>query len=98
MSADRAFDAIAAADPVPADSPRGWIQYKGTDICVDLHCACGTHGHYDGDQMYFVRCKDCGRRYGVSQNVLLVELTDDVADAAEVDWRDRFIGFSESDG
>lgn len=60
----------------PDDGPHGWIQWKGTDVCIDLHCECGTHGHYDGDFMYAVQCEDCGRKYAVGSNVKLIELTD----------------------
>jgi len=21
--------------------PHGWVQWKGTDVCMDVHCACG---------------------------------------------------------
>ena len=37
-----------------SDGPHGWIQWKGTDVCIDLHCECGSHGHVDGDFVYYV--------------------------------------------
>lgn len=52
----------------------GWIQWKGTDICIDLHCVCGCRGHIDGMFMYSVECAECGRRYAVGQNIKLIEL------------------------
>lgn len=58
----------------PETPARGWIQWKGTDVCIDLHCVCGVHGHHDGDFMYTVRCSECGRKYAVGQNVKLIEL------------------------
>jgi hypothetical protein len=37
-----------------------FIQWKGTDVCMDLHCpACQHHNHYDGDFCYFVQCAKC---------------------------------------
>jgi hypothetical protein len=53
----------------------GWMQWKGTDVCVDLHCElCGAHGHFDGYFLYFYRCK-CGQLYALGQNVKLIKLT-----------------------
>lgn len=60
------------------DEPYGWIQWKGTNVCIDLHCVCGGDGnpigHYDGDFMYSVQCVQCGRKYAVGQNIKLIEL------------------------
>ncbi len=39
--------------------PNGWIQFKGTDICVDLHCECGELSHIDGDFVYYYECPKC---------------------------------------
>lgn len=36
-----------------------FIQYKGTDICLDFTCTCGEHGHFDGYFAYVLKCK-CG--------------------------------------
>lgn len=54
----------------------GWIQWKGTDVCIDLHCLCGSHEHYDGDFFYYWQC-DCGKTYAVGENVKLIEMTPD---------------------
>jgi hypothetical protein len=59
----------------PKGESHGWIQWKGTDVCVDLHCKCGHHGHYDGDFFYYYKCPKCGERYAVGQNIKLIELT-----------------------
>ena len=32
-----------------SDISWGRIQWKGTDICVDIHCVCGYLGHIDGE-------------------------------------------------
>ena len=56
------------------EEPRGWIQWKGTNACIDLRCVCGAFGHLDGDFLYFVKCNACGRAYAVNPNVQLVEL------------------------
>ena len=36
-----------------------FIQYKGTDICLDFTCTCGEQGHFDGYFAYVLKCK-CG--------------------------------------
>lgn len=68
-------------EAVPDDQPHGWIQWKGTDVCVDLRCVCreddDEFGHYDGYGMYAIQCAKCGRVYRVMQNIGLVEATTD---------------------
>ena len=58
----------------PDDGPRGWIQWKGTNVCMDLWCVCGAHGHVDSEFFYAYRCSVCGRRYAVGQTIKLIEL------------------------
>ncbi len=61
------------------DGPHGWIQWKGTNVCMDLHCACGAHLHADEEFFYSVRCGHCGVTYAVSPFVKLVPLTPEEA-------------------
>ena len=68
-------------DPTP-DGPHGWLQWKGTDACIDLRCVCGYHGHVDADFFYYYRCKECGARYAVGAHVRLVPLSDADAEYA----------------
>ncbi len=49
----------------------GWIQWKGTDVCMDVHCRCGAHGHLDAEFTYFYRCRACGVTFAVGQTVRL---------------------------
>lgn len=79
---NKLFKYVSANDN-PDTEPYGWIQHKGTDICIDLHCVCGYHGHYDGDFFYFYECPECHRKYAVGQNVKLIELPKELH--AEVD-------------
>lgn len=60
-------------DPTP-DHPHGWIQWKGTDVCMDLHCKCGWHGHIDTDFFYYWKCSQCGTVYSCSGYVRMIEL------------------------
>lgn len=53
--------------------PFGWIQWKGTDVCIDIHCLCGKLTHFDGDFMYFIKCPYCNRIYECDGHIKLVE-------------------------
>ena len=54
--------------------PHVWIQWKGTDVCADIHCACGEHLHHHGTFMYFVKCPSCQRVWEVGTHVHLYEV------------------------
>ena len=41
------------------DNPYAFIQWKGTNVCMDFHCECGAHCHFDGDFAYAVKCPHC---------------------------------------
>jgi hypothetical protein len=53
----------------------GWIQWKGTDVCMDFHCECGFHGHIDADFVYFIKCSKCNRVYMCNGHIELIELS-----------------------
>ena len=76
------YDAIYSQD-FPDDVPHGWIQWKGTDVCIDLHCECGYLGHCDREFFYAYECPSCHRKYAVGQNVKLIPLTDEQAEEYE---------------
>jgi hypothetical protein len=61
------------------DAPNGWIQWKGTNVCMDVYCVCGNHGHIDADFAYNVKCMACGRVYACDGHIKLVELTPEEA-------------------
>ncbi len=54
----------------------GWIQWKGTDVCIDIHCICGFLSHFDGDFMYVIQCPICDRKYFVNGHIELIEIED----------------------
>ena len=58
-----------------ASGPHGWIQWKGTDVCMDVYCSCGHHGHFDGEFFYYYECPECHTKYAVGQIVKLIPLT-----------------------
>lgn len=47
-----------------------FIQWKGTRVCLDFHCPCGTNGHLDDDFAYFVECDGCGAVYEMGTQVI----------------------------
>jgi hypothetical protein len=51
--------------------PHVWVQWKGTNVCCDVRCACGESSHFDGEFMYYIRCPHCGQAYEVGSHVKL---------------------------
>lgn len=49
----------------------GRIQWKGTDVCMDVDCVCGHHGHIDTEFLYFYRCPKCDQVFVVGTTVRL---------------------------
>jgi hypothetical protein len=85
------FGKINSATKFPDTTAYGWIQWKGTEVCIDLHCPCGITGHIDADFFYFYECR-CGQRYGVGCYVKLVPLTKEESRDGWVDfYRDTSI-------
>jgi hypothetical protein len=70
-----AFDRVEKATRL--EGPHGWIQWKGTNVCMDVYCACGAHVHVDAEFCYQVECPHCKRVYAVGAYVRLVELTEE---------------------
>lgn len=66
-------------EELKAETPYGSLQYKGSDICADLHCSCGFLGHVDGAFCYYYECSQCGKKYALGMNIKLIELTEEQA-------------------
>jgi hypothetical protein len=64
---------IIDIDRIP--DPHAWIQWKGTNVCMDVHCSCGESGHIDAEFAYYYRCAHCGRGYAVGSSVRLWPLS-----------------------
>lgn len=45
-----------------------FIQWKGTDVCMDFHCDCGAWHHIDAFFVYAVRCT-CGQLWEMPHTV-----------------------------
>ncbi len=76
-SARLKVDKVAASEQ---SGPRCWIQWKGTDVCMDVYCECGTQSHVDDMFAYLVKCHVCGKIYHVSPHVRLVEASAEEAE------------------
>ena len=48
-----------------------WIQWKGTDVCCDIHCVCGANLHFDGDFLYAFQCGRCKQIYETGSHVAI---------------------------
>ncbi len=56
-----------------------YVQWKGTDICADLHCDCGHHTHVCGDFMYTAMCEKCEQHYRLDEHITITKV--------DKDWR-----------
>ena len=57
--------------------PYGWVQWKGTDVCMDVHCKCGYMSHIDSDFAYNVKCPKCGTVYMCNGHIEFIELVEE---------------------
>lgn len=73
----RLVDKFTNVGSPPAGTPHGWIQWKGTSVCMDIRCACGELTHIDADFAYLIQCGKCKRVYWPNAHVQLIELTGD---------------------
>lgn len=60
--------------PAPGE-PRTFIQWKGTDVCIDVHCTCGHSSHWDRDFLYALKCPECARIWHLGTQIQMVELS-----------------------
>lgn len=65
--------------------PHGWMQWKGTDVCMDVYCKCGSHLHFDDFFCYHVKCLDCGTVYMCNGHIELIELEEEPSDCVKED-------------
>lgn len=70
--------------------PHGWIQWKGTDVCMDVHCACGAQFHIDADFAYHVKCPKCNSVYMCNGHIELIKLEQepDTCVVTEENWEE----------
>jgi hypothetical protein len=74
----RALDAerkLHAKDTHQPGDGYTFIQWKGTDVCMDVTCPkCGEHGHIDGEFVYAVQCDGCKTIWELGWSVGLREV------------------------
>lgn len=58
-----------------AGDPSISLQWKGTKVCMDINCICGTQSHIDDWFCYNVECPGCGRMFALCEEIEAVELT-----------------------
>lgn len=51
--------------------PTNNLQWKGIDICIDLHCDCGVTSHADGFSFGFIQCPSCLQVYKLDHVVAM---------------------------
>ena len=54
--------------------PHCWIQWKGTNVCMDFYCECGEQSHVDADFTYHIKCPACSRVYFCNGHIELIAL------------------------
>lgn len=59
-------DPFGYGDP---KNPNAFVQWKGTNVCMDFYCECGAQGHFDGYFAYTVKCQHCGTVWQMPHNL-----------------------------
>lgn len=60
----------------PQPEVYGFLQWKGTNACIDIHCSCGHSFHHDADFLYAVMCPACGRPWELDSTIRLIPMTE----------------------
>ena len=70
--------------------PHGWIQWKGTNVCMDVYCKCGLHFHIDDEFVYYVKCPKCKTVFMCNGHIELIELEIEPENCVKTDedWED----------
>ena len=53
-----------------------FIQWKGTDVCLDLSCECGYSSHLDAEFAYAIKCPKCKTEYVMPADIVLLKKSD----------------------
>lgn len=65
--------------------PHAFIQWRGTDVCMDFYCDCGRHGHYDGDFAYTVKCPGCNQVWEMPWNLFPRKVDENTTDKYSIE-------------
>lgn len=71
------YERCEAADADVKAGPHGWIQWKGADVRLEVHCSCGASTHVDAEfASNLIRCGVCDKLWAVCANVRFVEINE----------------------
>jgi hypothetical protein len=59
------------------ERPFNFIQWKGTDVCMDFYCVCEKQFHIDDYFAYAVQCPHCEKKYELKSRVEVRDLPED---------------------
>ena len=76
--------------------PYARIQWKGTDVCMDVQCVCGKHFHADGWFAHYVRCPFCQVVLKCNPNIELIIEEEEQSECIVLDGFDPRAGEIES--
>lgn len=60
-----------------------FIQWKGTDVCLDYYCECGEQSHFDGYFAYRLKCPYCGLETIMPATIYPLRVADAAPDTFE---------------
>jgi hypothetical protein len=81
---------------LPTSSASLYIQFKGTDICMDFRCSCGLSAHHDGYGAYVLRCTGCGSFYDMETSFVIKARDEEPLSAVNVWDEDQYPDFYEN--
>jgi len=70
---------------VPGTDAEMFIQWKGTNLCIDFWCPCGQHCHFDGYFAHHLKCPTCGDIFEMGTQVLARRATEEPPFFVEMD-------------
>ena len=66
-----------------------FIQWKGTEVCMDIICPCGEGLHIDAGFAYAYRCPACQKVYRLGTEVSVIEDPDPSGSVVEAEGAER---------
>ncbi len=76
MPFSKADDLVARSEKADGldGRPNTYVQWQGSDLCLDFNCPCGNWGHLDVGFLFALRCASCGRSWRIAPALLVSEL------------------------
>ena len=81
---------VAKVESVPYEGhhdvgPNAFIQWKGTDVCFDFWCECGSEGHFDGLFAHNFLCPTCSAIWAMPSTIYPLRTDDPAHDPVVLD-------------